>query len=766
MIPKRVGGHGPTNAKIVIVGEAPGAEEDQSGIPFSGSAGKLLDSILMEAGGNRHDCYVTNVVKVRPPDNKLDRLSELGLTVEQFYPELYEEINNVNPTVIIALGATPLTALCGIEGITKYRGSILEGYPEIAKRTVIPAIHPAACLRTWVWTHLLRFDLRRAVRRAANPNVPTNPRVCYIDPTFEKAVEWLDSLQGKEYLSVDLETYMRSGLIRMIALTDSKDYAYCIPFLRNAAPLWSRQEEIELWRRILLLLLNKDVKVIAQNAQFEMTQLAPYTGGRLRVWMDTLRAHAIVYPELPHSLAFMTSIYTDVPYYKDDGKISKDKGWDFAKLQAYNCKDAMVTLEIAHRLEGELTECKLDTFYHTFDNPLAHTLWRMQTYGVEIDEAKRYESHLRLEEQIKQLTELQVAEVGYAVNPKSPLQMRKFLYSKTEGLGLPAKYKPKTNALTTDESALTSLYAQTNHPAIKLLLEIRRLRTLKETFLEMKKSPDGRIRTSYGVTETGRLSSSQDLFGVGANLQNIPKTKGAWIRAIFVPRHGKQWIKADLKQADARSVAWYARDPNLIRIFESGGDIHKQVAAIIFRTTAALVTKEQREIAKRCVHALNYDMQPPKFSKTAGLTLADAKRYYTEYHAAFPNIKSVFHAEVQSSLRRNRRLTNAYGRSRLFMGRWGEELFREAYAHLPQSNTADCIDSALPEIDEALPEDCRLLIQVHDELNVEAPESKVQECITILRHFIERPVMIHNKAMVIPLDIAVGPNWFETKEVA
>ena len=146
---------GPKNAKIVIIGEAPGPEEIRTGIPFTGTSGELLNQCLISSGLVREELYLTNVVKVRPPDNKLDRLGELGHTVEEFYPILYKELREVKPNVIIALGATPLLALTGQTSITKYRGSVMEW--EGIK--VIPAIHPAACLRQWQWVYLLQFDL-------------------------------------------------------------------------------------------------------------------------------------------------------------------------------------------------------------------------------------------------------------------------------------------------------------------------------------------------------------------------------------------------------------------------------------------------------------------------------------------------------------------------------------------------------------------------------------------------------------------------------
>ena len=132
-IPNRVEAEGPLDATILICGEAIGVEEEQVGRPFVGSSGQLLDMLLSSVGIDRTKCYVTNVVKIRPPSNKLDRLGEYGLQLTDFYPELFNEVNEVKPNIIIALGNIPLEALTGISSVTKYRGSILEGKSEIGK---------------------------------------------------------------------------------------------------------------------------------------------------------------------------------------------------------------------------------------------------------------------------------------------------------------------------------------------------------------------------------------------------------------------------------------------------------------------------------------------------------------------------------------------------------------------------------------------------------------------------------------------------------
>ena len=138
-----VKGQGPKNARLMVVGEAPGAREESSGIPFSGPSGELVDKMLEVAGVKRTQVYVTNVVKVRPPGNKIKELSKIGQSIEKWLPELWREVKEVNPCCILALGNTALEALTGKTGIRNYRGSILTT-KNLDLPKVVPSIHPAS----------------------------------------------------------------------------------------------------------------------------------------------------------------------------------------------------------------------------------------------------------------------------------------------------------------------------------------------------------------------------------------------------------------------------------------------------------------------------------------------------------------------------------------------------------------------------------------------------------------------------------------------
>lgn len=352
-MPRYVAGIGPKDAKIMLIGESPGAEEERQGKPFVGPSGKLLNTCLEHAGLRRDDCYITNVVKMRPPNNDMKRLKEIGLSIEDFKDELQGEIKTVNPNVIVPLGNTALSAICGREyaAISKYRGSVIQDQTETWK--VIPSWHPAACLRKWINTHILVFDLKRIKKESTFPNIRRMKREYIIRPSYEEVHDEIDKLAKGEYLTLDLETFKRSSVIRAVGVGGSISRAMCIPILNRLTPFWNRPEEVEIWKHLIWLLTETPVKIIAQNATFELTQMLPFTGKKMKIWMDTMRAHALLHPELPHGLDFLTSFYTDIPYYKDDAK-GHNLNVDDENLWVYNDKDVCAEHEVAMKLLEEL----------------------------------------------------------------------------------------------------------------------------------------------------------------------------------------------------------------------------------------------------------------------------------------------------------------------------------------------------------------------------------------------------------------------------
>jgi len=441
-----VGSEGPITTKIAIVGESLGAEEEKQGRPFCGGAGFLLDSILSQVGLYRGDIYITNVVKIRPPDNEIKRISELGLTIFEFLPLLKEELEKVKPDVVVALGALALEVLTNKKGIMKWRGSILES-SLIPNLKVIPSVHPAAILRQYKWKPLLWLDMKKVVKEAYSSKIELPERNLMIEPSFNEVKDILRNIKSDyEKVAYDIEVD-KQGMLSCISLSPSPEWAISIPFRKAYSSYWMEGEEVVIWRWLSEYIFQAEKQLIAQNALFDNMWLVPRVG-YFEVYMDTMWAAQLAYAELPKGLDTLASIYTNEPYYKDERKVWKDTSIT-RQLWLYNARDSAVTFEVALRLEEELKSLKLSDFFFGFVMKLHPILLKLQMRGMRVDQSKREEIKKELEDRRKELED-----AFGNVNLRSPKQLSELLYGK---LGMQKQYHRKTGKLTTNKEALIKL---------------------------------------------------------------------------------------------------------------------------------------------------------------------------------------------------------------------------------------------------------------------------------------------------------------------
>lgn len=359
-MPREVHGSGPMPARVMIVGEAPGAEEEASGKPFVGMSGRELDRMLGEAGIARSECYVTNVCRIRPPGN--DIAAFIAQTKKEItnahvnhngkfvlppiidgLRRLHVEIESVNPSIIIALGNTSLWALTGRWGITKWRGSMLTtnsyrrgdgtigwggtGSGDINPLVcwkVIPTLHPAAVLRQWNLRATTVHDLRRAARFRDGSAYPTPAWAFTVRPSLDQTLRILESLLSRASresyrLSFDLET--RAAHIACAGLAWSYTDAICIPFMTssNNEGYWSEEEEALIVMRLYQLLTHPKIEVIGQNLLYDAQYTYRHWLFVPRVVMDTMIAQHSLFSDLPKSLAYICSIYCSFyQFWKED----------------------------------------------------------------------------------------------------------------------------------------------------------------------------------------------------------------------------------------------------------------------------------------------------------------------------------------------------------------------------------------------------------------------------------------------------------------
>jgi len=291
---------------------------------------------------------------------------------------------------------------------------------------------------------------------------------------------------------------------------------------------------------------------------------------------------------------------------------------------------------------------------------------------------------------------------------------------------------------------------------LDVIIELRHLYTLVSNFLEAPIDSDGRIRTSFSLVETGRLSSHQDEFGSGTHLQNVPPQ----LRRMFVADEGMVLIEADKKQGEAMIVAWLAEDEQMKEVFRRGGDVHRKNASYIFGKREEDVTEGERYLAKRMVHASNYMMGINTMAAYCGISKREAKEAQEAYFSAFPKIR-VWQNRVREEVFRKRVLVNPFGRRRMFFERLGDELWREALAFLPQSTLVDDVNRSMVELFLRGEPRLQVLHQTHDAVLVQTRPEEVEWAVKLMKECLEQPFVCGGDILTIPVEVKVGRSWGE-----
>lgn len=779
---------GPKTAKIVCVGEAPGANEDEKGKPFVGASGDDLNRYLADIGLRRanydsrrpdydqeDDVFVTNVVHTRPPANKFDAFLKPKPSAHLLMGILHlkEDLEAIKPNLVIAFGDVPLRFLTNKHGIGKYRGSILES-TLVKGLKVIPTFHPASVFRMYENKALIQLDMKRVAEEMTFPEIKLPQRKIYIWGMHDLFDVDLPTVAAEmyhaEWLSVDIETDPDKvpHEIICVGFSDRPDRALIVPkgspggweLIKRlcASPAKKCGQNAGPYDKVVL----EDNGVPLANFAWDIMYshhalLMEAAGGGDEVKDMRGKAKAGTSP-LRKGLGFQVSLYTREPYYKDDGKAWRLKSIpDIKEFYRYCGKDAACAGEIRAVHEREL-----DSFgvRHVFDHEmrLLPMLSQMTRRGVKIDLAARAALRNQYEGEITNLNKFFEAQTGSVLNVKSSPQMQKLLY---ETLKLPVKYHRETKRPTANKDAIVELAAKYEHPVLMAILEIRKRRDLIERYLDAGVDADGRMRCLFDPsgTRTGRLASRANIYGSGTNLQNIPPK----LRRMFVADPGKVFFYVDLSQAEARVVAWLARCESLIELFTSGRDIHKENAVRFFGEY-----KEERRISvKRIVHGSNYGEGVDRIVQVAaadGIKLLRSEVVLGQeaYFMLYPEIKENWWADVRRDLR-YRVLTTPLGWKRQFYGRWDSaKFFNEGLAFEPQCTVGVLAEMGMLACNEV--PDAEILLNAHDAVLGQCDEDKAEVVVPAIVKAMEIPIKIHGRELVIPADAKVGKNWEEASE--
>lgn len=794
---------GNVNAPTCVVGEAPGADEDMAGLPFVGKSGQELDRMLAEAGYFSGDFWLTNPFKLRPPNNDLDRIGELGIPVEAYLEQFFEELYAYKPTVIVACGATPLKILCpqvcakrdGEAKIGLWRGSLLSSHKLPWPHYVIPMYHPAFILREWSERQIAVFCLARACEEVAyfRRNGRLNPlpeRQLIVSPTFGDAVDYLtECLDKKLRVSIDIEMWMRR-------------FPYTVAVAKSALSAisfslvdYESKHLVRIWR-LLDSIFGQNPQVGQNYLGFDShwVEAIGFTASP-RLVEDTMVRHHVLWPEFEHKLQFQTFQYTREPYYKDEGKFWKpSEGID--KLMRYNAKDAAVTYEIFERQEEEFAERPhLKAFYENYEMPLARHFFNIEQRGVMVDKDRLEEVRVYIKKELNNGCVAIQNIVGRPVGPDKPtcdalgkdafnlgspkqiLDVFKVLKLKVPKTKTPNGWKENTG-----EEAIQKMFAKTGHPILKEILRVRELNKMLGTYINVKLANDI-LYTSYVVTGTvtGRRASRTNVFGLGTNLQNQPKHSelGRRFRRCLVARPGHIFVQCDQKGAEdwiVQAIIVDTGGPTFgLDELRSGINRHKKLAAFLFSKQEAQIDKSGGEyfLGKKTRHSGNYNVQAPTMSSALakeGYMVPEAFCAWLlqKFHEAEPGIKANFHAYVEHELTNKHMLRTPLGRERYFLSLRNysdnSSVFRDAYAYIPQSTVGDntglgicyCEDHRRPEWN--LYEN-GVLLDGHDAITLEVPDTDedILDAIQVLTNAFDRELKFPAGTTIkIPIEVEVG----------
>ncbi len=565
------GSSGPRDAAIMAVGEAWGSTEAWYKRPLVGESGKVFDRMLAKAGLDRDDIFCTNIVNLQPQYNDMFRLfvpmKEARANKQEpfrgLHPtevildglaRLYEQIEAVNPKVIIALGNYPMWALTDggsitnsqrpsgwkvPAGIMQWRGSQLYTRDDLpfTPRPCLPTLHPAFIMRNWTWQMAAIHDLRERTPKALTGDWDPPEREFHTEATFEETVVFLESLIllcSLEPLEVSCDIETSRPCITVLGLGISKNRALAIPFMNmDHSSYWSFDEEVKIVSLLRALFLHPNCHIIGQNFIYDTQYIERWIGVRPNLVLDTMMMQHVLFPGLPKKLYFIASLCNEhYKFWKDDLKESEKTG-DLQQRLHYNCLDVVHTYEAAFELKRVVENSGLWPQYQFKLREQKELALPMMDRGTLIDKDIRASMSGEVAEAAADLTEwLDKVVPEWAIPPTkskkawymSPHQTRNLLY---QSMGLKTMYHRKTDAVTTNTEALELL--KVRYPELSQLFDVitdlRSLGVFQNTFLRAPLDPDGRMRCSFNVAGpyTMRWSSSENAFGRGTNLQNIPE---------------------------------------------------------------------------------------------------------------------------------------------------------------------------------------------------------------------------------------------------
>jgi DNA polymerase-1 len=599
-----------------------------------------------------------------------------------------------------------------------------------------------------------------------------NYRLCL---NMDKLVSIVKEIKDAGLVSVDTETTSKDAWrARLVGISVccEEGKAYYIPFSHRGLNVPSQMDWSEVCVALKPVLEDKNVRKTGQNIKYDAEVLLRHGINLRGIYFDTMVASYVINPGLrQHNLGHLAQLYLNHKMidYKDvvgkGKKLCDFSEVDLESAMLYSCEDADITLKLMHVFDEKLKSDKNESLFHELEMKLLPVLMDMELTGIKVDTVFLTEMSVQLGRQLMSIEKQIFDEAGMKFNLNSSQQLGSVLFEK---LGLPVQRKTaKTKRYSTDVKVLKKLCAFPGKVP-RLALRYRTLSKLKSTYLDslikMVNPSTGRVHTSYNqtVTATGRLSSSNP------NLQNIPvrSAEGREIRKAFVAETGHNLVSADYSQIELRVMAHYSGDEAFVEAFKHDEDIHARTASEILSDNDQPVTPELRRIAKAINFGIIYGMGARRLSEELGIDQQTAKTYIAAYYSRYHGVlryreKMIEEARqkgyVSTLFNRRRYLPDINSRN----NRIRSEAERMAVNTPIQGTAADLIKKAMINFHHRLAHEgfrTKILLQVHDELVLEAPDEELVDILPIIRDEMEG---VYTLSVPLKVDINTGLNWDE-----
>lgn len=787
-------GHGYDSARVMLVADT-GSEEDVAlNQAITGYASSTLSNLYKSVGIHDNDIYRTLYIKERGNQQKWEE--NIPLISNTYKNILVDEIRRIQPNIIVPLGELSFNFLTRQKGIYKFRGSILPCLSTIAQKPtrVIPILGPSPYLNQDHKLYFIsRLDFSKVAKYIDAKGLIQEEGNVWVCKSSDALRAYFERQYNKaKFLVFDIETYV--GIPTCISFCFDGLESVTVPLLD-----WS----IALDCRILMMqgcasMLASPIPKVNQNIKFDWKKCERWGYYVNNIAGDTIINASCLYPEFPKNLGFLTSIYTEMPYFKDEGKEydpTSATGRD--KLYLYCAKDSLATHRIYTQQQAEIKECGVQNVINSL--MLIYPIYReMDENGIRIDEEQRK----KLISKYISLFDIHLIKLARLcnkeVNPLSPLQIRKIVYEELAYKKIRGVKTTLKGLGGTDEESLEMLMWSGNSghkdakEILRTIIACRKLHKVIE-YLETPIHEDGRMRSEFNLagTENGRSSAGSTtdnylyvhknklkLMDLGRSFQTITKhgfsingeTYGKDIRSMFVPSHNHVFVECDLSQAEARVDAVLAKDYDILNVFDGPIGIHRLTGSWIYNCPPEEIKKgilangvDRYHESKIVRHAGERNMGADRLMMLINRPIYECEKLLKVFHQNQPNIRDVFHYEIRELLRTDLKLVAPNGRKRDFFGKYNNDMVNEGISMLPQAIVSDQLKFSLPDVQKECPY-MRPLVEAHDGFMAEMHKDKKEEYALVFKKVVEREIDFRACSLSrdFRLKIPMEAEWSET----